>query len=335
MAIKSFSQRLQELPSDLSEGHEEGSEFAEGSEFSIEEETMDEYSSDATTPQKTPKKKSSKDCDEPKVPKKRGPKKKLMTEARIAKLKIRRVKANTRERSRMHGLNGALDELRKHVPCYSKTQKLSKIETLRLAGNYIYALSEILKSGVKPDSVSFAKALSKGLSQNTMNLVAGSLQLNPRTLLPEGHVPNGMQYGMMNAEGSPFQDGGLGPFLNGLNRLIQSNVFMSQEQQMPNADFNNYAYQQQQHLQQSPPQNVSYQPQFNSSSPLQAEQCEADLPTGSMTSSKFEYFHVQPQVAANQSVNPYELHNQGFIAPPVNPQPGYASVEDFVKFEGF
>lgn len=126
--------------------------------------------------------------DEPKVPKKRGPKKKRMTKARIAKLRMRRVKANARERNRMHGLNDALDILREHVPCYSKNQKLSKIETLRLARNYIGALADILKSGMKPDSISFAKALSKGLSQNTMNLVAGGLQLNPRTLLPESSL---------------------------------------------------------------------------------------------------------------------------------------------------
>ena len=78
---------------------------------------------------------------EQKGPKKRGPKKKKMTKERIVKLKIRRVKANSRERTRMHGLNNALDALREHVPCYSKTQKLSKIETLRLARNYICALA--------------------------------------------------------------------------------------------------------------------------------------------------------------------------------------------------
>lgn len=121
---------------------------------------------------------------EEETPKKRGPKKKKLTRARLAKLRLRRVKANTRERSRMHGLNEALDELREHVPCgQSSTQKLSKIETLRLARNYIGVLSEILRSGKKPDSVYFARALSKGLSQNTMNLVAGTMQINPRSLV--------------------------------------------------------------------------------------------------------------------------------------------------------
>ncbi|KAJ8403393.1 hypothetical protein AAFF_G00351650 [Aldrovandia affinis] len=79
-------------------------------------------------------------------PKRRGPKKKKMTKARMQRFKMRRVKANARERNRMHGLNDALESLRKIVPCYSKTQKLSKIETLRLAKNYIWALSEILRS---------------------------------------------------------------------------------------------------------------------------------------------------------------------------------------------
>ena len=144
------------------------------------------------------------------VPKKRGPKKKKMTQARVIKLRVRRVKANTRERSRMHGLNDALDVLREYVPCHSSTQKLSKIETLRLARNYIAAMTTILKTGVKPDDLDFAKALSQGLSQNTMNLVAGGLQLNPRTLLPEGQMKAYEQYanypGMECYPGQPYPD---------------------------------------------------------------------------------------------------------------------------------
>uniref|UniRef100_A0A8I3NVF4 Neuronal differentiation 1 n=2 Tax=Canis lupus familiaris TaxID=9615 RepID=A0A8I3NVF4_CANLF len=71
--------------------------------------------------------------DDDQKPKRRGPKKKKMTKARLERFKLRRMKANARERNRMHGLNAALDNLRKVVPCYSKTQKLSKIETLRLS----------------------------------------------------------------------------------------------------------------------------------------------------------------------------------------------------------
>uniref|UniRef100_A0A8C2WWC3 Neuronal differentiation 2 n=1 Tax=Cyclopterus lumpus TaxID=8103 RepID=A0A8C2WWC3_CYCLU len=59
-------------------------------------------------------------------PKKRGPKKRKMTPARVERSKVRRVKANTRERTRMHDLNSALDNLRKVVPCYSKRKNFPK-----------------------------------------------------------------------------------------------------------------------------------------------------------------------------------------------------------------
>ncbi|CAI5790347.1 neurogenic differentiation factor 2 [Podarcis raffonei] len=128
-------------------------------------------------------------------PKKRGPKKRKMTKARLERSKLRRQKANARERNRMHDLNAALDNLRKVVPCYSKTQKLSKIETLRLAKNYIWALSEILRSGKRPDLVSYVQTLCKGLSQPTTNLVAGCLQLNSRNFLTEQGQEAGRYHG--------------------------------------------------------------------------------------------------------------------------------------------
>jgi len=116
-------------------------------------------------------------------------------------LQVRRVKANARERNRMHGLNDALDRLRAHVPCGSRStphlhphheqqqqqQKLSKIETLRLARNYIAALADILSTGRSPDHVAFARALTAGLSQNTVNLIAACMHLNPRQLLITRH----------------------------------------------------------------------------------------------------------------------------------------------------
>ncbi|NWS27648.1 NDF4 factor, partial [Polioptila caerulea] len=120
-------------------------------------------------------------------PKRRGPKKKKMTEARVERFRARRVKANARERTRMHGLNDALDNLRRVMPCYSKTQKLSKIETLRLARNYIWALSEVLETGQTPEGKNFVEMLCKGLSQPTSNLVAGCLQLGPQPLFLEKH----------------------------------------------------------------------------------------------------------------------------------------------------
>ncbi|XP_072446792.1 neurogenin-1 [Chiloscyllium punctatum] len=57
----------------------------------------------------------------------------------------RRTKANDRERNRMHNLNSALDDLRSVLPTFPDDAKLTKIETLRFAHNYIWALSETLR----------------------------------------------------------------------------------------------------------------------------------------------------------------------------------------------
>lgn len=58
--------------------------------------------------------------------------------------KHRRLKANDRERNRMHMLNEALDRLRIALPTFPEDTKLTKIETLRFAHNYIWALSQAL-----------------------------------------------------------------------------------------------------------------------------------------------------------------------------------------------
>lgn len=58
----------------------------------------------------------------------------------------RRVKANDRERNRMHMLNHALDKLRCVLPTFPEDTKLTKIETLRFAHNYIWALSQLVRS---------------------------------------------------------------------------------------------------------------------------------------------------------------------------------------------
>ncbi|GAB6033686.1 Neurogenic differentiation factor [Chamberlinius hualienensis] len=59
--------------------------------------------------------------------------------------RCRRVKANDRERNRMHNLNDALDQLREVLPAFPDDTKLTKIETLRFAYNYIWTLSEMVK----------------------------------------------------------------------------------------------------------------------------------------------------------------------------------------------
>ncbi|CAO2600015.1 NEUROG2 [Lemmus lemmus] len=73
----------------------------------------------------------------------RGPAKTAETVQRIKK--TRRLKANNRERNRMHNLNAALDALREVLPTFPEDAKLTKIETLRFAHNYIWALTETLR----------------------------------------------------------------------------------------------------------------------------------------------------------------------------------------------
>ncbi|XP_065201853.1 uncharacterized protein tap [Planococcus citri] len=65
--------------------------------------------------------------------------------------KHRRLKANDRERNRMHMLNEALERLRCVLPTYPEDTKLTKIETLRFAHNYIFALSQMLHMVNQPE----------------------------------------------------------------------------------------------------------------------------------------------------------------------------------------
>lgn len=60
--------------------------------------------------------------------------------------KNRRIKANDRERNRMHTLNEALERLRLVLPTFPEDTKLTKIETLRFAHNYIFALEQVLQT---------------------------------------------------------------------------------------------------------------------------------------------------------------------------------------------
>ncbi|KAK4468519.1 hypothetical protein MN116_007718 [Schistosoma mekongi] len=65
---------------------------------------------------------------------------------------IRRLKANRRERARMHSVNNALEQLRNILPTASHgSTKLSKIETLRRACDYIVLLIELLNKSTYAD----------------------------------------------------------------------------------------------------------------------------------------------------------------------------------------
>uniref|UniRef100_A0A665TQ69 Neurogenin 3 n=1 Tax=Echeneis naucrates TaxID=173247 RepID=A0A665TQ69_ECHNA len=87
----------------------------------------------------------------------------------------RRMKANDRERHRMHNLNSALDSLRRILPALPEDAKLTKIETLRFAHNYIWALTEALLSALLGEDGDHVVALGRSHSLPcvclTVNLV--------------------------------------------------------------------------------------------------------------------------------------------------------------------
>ena len=60
--------------------------------------------------------------------------------------RLRRAKANDRERNRMHMLNHALEKLRTVLPAFPEETRLTKIETLRFANSYIVALARTLEA---------------------------------------------------------------------------------------------------------------------------------------------------------------------------------------------
>lgn len=67
--------------------------------------------------------------------------------------RTRRLVANARERSRIHILSDAFENLRRAVPSYSEDQKLSKLAILKLATYYISALANLAESDTSTRSL--------------------------------------------------------------------------------------------------------------------------------------------------------------------------------------
>lgn len=94
-----------------------------------------------------------------------------------------RIRANGRERNRMHDLNRALDALRDRLSIFSFDRPLSKIDALRLGANYIAVLTEILETeNEKPDSLKMALTLTKGLSFDSTDHISRKLKVDRRIL---------------------------------------------------------------------------------------------------------------------------------------------------------
>ena len=61
--------------------------------------------------------------------------------------RLRRQRANDRERRRMKSLNGALNNLKRCIPLPKTKRRVTKLEILRIACNYIQSLWETLNNG--------------------------------------------------------------------------------------------------------------------------------------------------------------------------------------------
>ncbi|XP_009984986.1 PREDICTED: class A basic helix-loop-helix protein 15-like [Tauraco erythrolophus] len=82
---------------------------------------------------------------------------------------LRRLESNERERQRMHKLNNAFQALREVIPHVRAEKKLSKIETLTLAKNYIKSLTSIIlnmSNGHFPAAEGMGAALGSKLYQH-------------------------------------------------------------------------------------------------------------------------------------------------------------------------
>lgn len=120
-----------------------------GSQLSMEALAMNNRKIITSTPQKKEEKQLELGTKEEKQKKRYATGRNRISRAKspnqVQKIKrTRRMKANDRERNRMHMLNEALDRLRCILPAFPEDTKLTKIETLRFAHNYIHALSETL-----------------------------------------------------------------------------------------------------------------------------------------------------------------------------------------------
>ncbi|RDD38291.1 Class A basic helix-loop-helix protein 15 [Trichoplax sp. H2] len=112
-----------------------------------------------------------------------------------ANARARRLLINERERQRMHNLNEAYEELRKVVPKPSPDKKLSKIETLLLAQNYITALTEMLINSTGHHLPPLPQ-----LSHQQMQATAGGQLM--QTVPPAGQ--SNMPYSIMNPPANPM-----------------------------------------------------------------------------------------------------------------------------------
>ncbi|XP_070580573.1 class A basic helix-loop-helix protein 15-like [Ptychodera flava] len=104
---------------------------------------------------------------------------------------LRRLESNERERMRMHSLNDAFQSLRNVIPHVKCERKLSKIETLTLAKNYITALTDVItdmKSELEKLKGHFGIPCSPDGADNNNSIVESVLNDMPRMAWQEAEA---------------------------------------------------------------------------------------------------------------------------------------------------
>ncbi|XP_015593806.1 protein dimmed [Cephus cinctus] len=93
---------------------------------------------------------------------------------------LRRLESNERERMRMHSLNDAFQSLREVIPHVSKERRLSKIETLTLAKNYIVALTDVI-CAMRTEEQSASQQLQQNSQEESSDQTNVCLSINTPT----------------------------------------------------------------------------------------------------------------------------------------------------------
>ncbi|KAF1758935.1 hypothetical protein GCK72_015395 [Caenorhabditis remanei] len=114
---------------------------------------------------------------------------------------VRRDKANARERRRMNSLNDALETLREILPAMPDEPKMTKIETLRKAQEYIATLSFQLSGGSPTSSTCSSNQCCETGSCGMCSSMSVSLQSTPFQSPcfppPSTVIPHQLQYPSM------------------------------------------------------------------------------------------------------------------------------------------
>ncbi|XP_075151513.1 basic helix-loop-helix family member dimmed [Haematobia irritans] len=119
---------------------------------------------------------------------------------------LRRLESNERERMRMHSLNDAFQSLREVIPHVEMERRLSKIETLTLAKNYIINLTHIILAKRNEESaLEFNGVLMNGNGTVDATVVNNGVDADVSVLGLNGNVGTNTN-GLISLPGNCYDD---------------------------------------------------------------------------------------------------------------------------------